>query len=169
MDGLIELILENPFFLIILIGGIISLLRGNSEKVEENEPSTNRPKPAQVENPFERIRQREQTRSTERVRTEPISSKSIEELRQEQMQRFTGQIDSDEDQQEKDIRRASDAIRKEISQEKKPNSNETAFKNNFNQSLTKQGLVNSVIMAEVLGAPRSREAYQSVIAKRTNK
>ncbi len=169
MDGLIDLILENPLFLVILIGGIISLLKGKSEKVEGSEPTTNRPKPAQAENTFERSRQRERARSAEKVVTEPISSKSIEELREEQMLRFAGQVDYDEDQQEKDIRRAADSIKKEIGHEKVTNKSEKVFKNNFNQSLTKKGLVNSVIMAEVLGAPRARRPYQSVISKRRNR
>lgn len=166
MNGLIDLILENPFFLIILIGGIISLLKGKSEKVEEDQPATNRPKTAQAENPFERSRQRERTRSAEKVRTEPISSKSIEELREEQMMRFSGQVDSEEDQEEKDTDKVSDRVRKEVVGKKITNRHKKEFRNDFNQSLTKKGLVNSVIMAEVLGAPRARKPYETVITKR---
>src|SRR5690625_3544421 len=102
MDGLIDLVLENPLFLIILIGGIVSLFKGKSEQAEESESTTNKPKPRSVEDLFERAHQRERTRSTEKVRTEPISSKTIEELREEQMLRFAGQADDDEDQQKND-------------------------------------------------------------------
>lgn len=169
MGGLIDLILENPLFLIILIGGIVSLLRGKSENTEENQPETKRPKPAQAENAFEPSRQRERSRSAETIKTEPVASRSIEELRQEQMLRFSGQADSDEDQQVNKSRKISNKIRKESTRSRDIRQNEKVFKNNFNQSLTKKGLVNSVIMAEVLGAPRSRRAYQTVITKRRNR
>jgi len=165
MDGLIDLVLENPLFLIILIGGIVSLFKGKSEQAEESESTTNKPKPRSVEDLFERAHQRERTRSTEKVRTEPISSKTIEELREEQMLRFAGQADDDEDQQKNDeyTSRSSNRIMEENT---KVNHKKQAFKQNFNKSLTRKGLVNSVIMAEVLGAPRARKPYQSVITKR---
>jgi len=169
MDGLIDLILENPFFLVILIGGIISLLKGKSEKPEENESTTNRPKPVQAKKPFEHSHQKTRTRSPEKVVSAPISSKSIEELREEQMLRFTGQTDSEEDQRETETHRAFDVKEDKVSEVKFKNRNEKAFKRNFNKSLTRKGLVNSVIMAEVLGAPRARRPYQSVIAKRRNR
>ncbi|HLQ97965.1 MAG TPA: hypothetical protein VK135_04690 [Candidatus Dormibacteraeota bacterium] len=167
MDGLIDLVLENPLFLIILIGGIVSLFKGKSEQAEESESTTNKPKPRSVEDLFERAHQRERTRSTEKVRTEPISSKTIEELREEQMLRFAGQADDDEDQQKNDeyTSRSSNRIMEENT---KVNHKKQAFKQNFNKSLTRKGLVNSVIMAEVLGAPRARKPYQSVITKRRN-
>lgn len=168
MEGLIDLILENPFFLIILIGGLVSLFKGKSEKVEENEPATNRQKTAQTANPYDRSQQKEQTRPIEKARTEPIRSKSIEELREEQMQRFSGQ-DADDGQQEKDIRKASDRILKKGVHKGAANREKSAFQKDFNQSLTKKGLINSVIMAEVLGPPRARNAYQTVITKRRNR
>lgn len=169
MDGLIELILENPLFLIVLIGGIISLLKGKSEKVEEEDKSTtNKPNPVRSDSSFERSRQRERARSAERIITEPVSSKSIEELREEQMLRFTGQADADEDQQKNDeyISKSSNRI---IVENTNRNHKKQAFKQNFNKSLTRKGLVNSVIMAEVLGAPRARRPYQSVITKRRSR
>src|SRR5690625_6471055 len=96
MNGLIDLILENPFFLIIIIGAIASMLKGKSGNTEEDQPETKRPKPAQAENTFERSRQTERTAPIKKERTEPISSKSIEELREEQMLRFSGKVRSEE-------------------------------------------------------------------------
>src|SRR5690625_799760 len=143
MDGLFDLILENPFFLVILIGGILSLLRGKSEKPEESKSTTKGPKSTQSDHFINRSQRREQARSAERVETEPINSKSIDELREEQMLRFTGQVDAEEkDEYEQ---RSSDRI---IGDNVVINRKKQAFKKDFNKSLSKKGLVNSVIMAE---------------------
>src|SRR5690625_3961192 len=167
MNELIDLILSNPLFIIVLIGGIASLLKGKSEQAEKSESTTNKPKPRRVEDLFERAHHRERTRSTDKVSTEPVSSKTIEELREEQMIRFVGQADADEDQHKSDksISRSSNRIKVENTNK---NHKEQAFKQDFNKSLTRKGLVNSVIMAEVLGAPRARKPYQSVVTKRRN-
>src|SRR5699024_7552249 len=104
MNELIDLILSNPLFLIILIGGVVSLLKGKTEQAEERD-TTNKTKPRSIEDLFERAHQREQTRSTEKVEKvskEPINTKTIEQLREEQMSRFAGQADDDEDQQKND-------------------------------------------------------------------
>ena len=169
MNGLFDLILENSFFLIIIIGGIISLLKGKGEKPEEeNNQPTNNQKPKRAESPFERSRQTERTRPTEKVVQEPISSQSIEELREAQMLRFTGKREANDRHLERDIPRIADSIGKAVVHENAAKNNKKAFKKDFNKNLTKQGLVNSVIMAEVLGAPRARSAYQTVITKRRN-
>lgn len=167
MGQLIDLFLENPLFIIILIGGIFSFLRGKSEKPEdENKPSTTNQRPQRAESTLERTPRPARTRSSENQVQVPVSSKSVEEIREEQMARFTTKRESHEDDRGKDIPRIADSIGKEVVREKDFNHNKQAFKNDFNKSLTRKGLINSVIMAEVLGAPRARNSYQTVITKR---
>ena len=167
MNELIDLILSNPLFIIILIGGIASLLKGKSEQATDSESTTNKPKPRSIEDLFERAHQREQTRSTEKVSSEPRSSKTVEELREEQMMRLAGQAEAEEDQQKND-EYTSRLSNRTLEQNTKMNHEKKAFNQSFNKSLTRKGLVNSVIMAEVLGPPRARKPYQSVITKRRN-
>jgi hypothetical protein len=167
MNDLIELVFENPFLLILIVGGIISFLKGKSEKPEEETDIQSTNKPKQAENPFERSRQTEQRQPVEKPKAKPVSSLSIEELREEQMLRFSGQVESDEHQRIVDRPTVSAKDEKNV-HDKAKNRNKKAFKNDFDQSLTKQGLINSVIMAEVLGSPRARRSYQTVITKRRN-
>lgn len=165
MDNLIDLVLSNPLFLVILIGGIISLMKGKSEQENKGkETTTQKPKQNPLEELFERSKQREQTRTAEKVITEPKSTKSIDELREKQMSKFTQQVDDEIDQEKvEQIKNLQKHMKEEHT---KKNRTKKAFRKDFTKSLSSKGLVNSVIMAEVLGPPRGRRSYQNIISKR---
>src|SRR5690625_5555252 len=92
MDDLLELIFSNPLFLILIIGGLISLLRGGSgnknEQQSQNQrsrqPQTVTHNPSQTKTQKQARQQRPQTKPKERI----VRTTSIEEQRQKQLEQL---------------------------------------------------------------------------------
>lgn len=182
IDQFIDILLANPFFIIILIGGIYSLLKGKPDE-EEQEKQQEQRRPRQHGSQQTRSRSEEIKPSTQQAKQEQIQkrikkqqaneqavqSTSIAEQRQKQMEQFAAQLDVEEENEHTGLKKKSKLADVKRSEEVQRLASENAkqqFKKDFNNSLTSKGLVNSVIMSEVLGAPRSRNPYESVIEKR---
>lgn len=181
MDQLIDIIFDNPFFLIIIIGGLFSLFKGKGQE-EEKQKQQQQEKQRQQQQ-----RQRQQTAQTSE-RPKPVVAKrthehrprsneevsapyqlSVEEQRAEQMKQFAGNLNIDEHSGLKDRPRVADEKRSEEIQGLTSKYSHKKFKKEFKKSLTSKGLINSIVMAEALGQPRAKSPYQSVITKRKNK
>lgn len=171
MEELINLVLDNPFFIIIIIGAIYSLLKGKSKQEEQPEEQERQQgqqrqqRTPEIPKPIT-AKQSNYNRPTDRQRQEAISSISIEEHRAQQMKQFATSVSTNEHSMMTNRPKVADARRNAEIQNLSSSYNQVKFKKQFKKSLTNEGLINSVVMAEVLGLPRARNPYQSVIAKR---
>src|SRR5690625_134940 len=93
MDELFEAILSNPFLLLVIIGGIISLFRGKSEHTgqKSQQPSSNPTRSQSYNRPG-----RETRTTAQSTTTENDSTLTVEEHRDEQMERLKDQLDTGE-------------------------------------------------------------------------
>lgn len=170
MDELIDLIFSNPLFLILIIGGIISLFRGSSDQKNEQNQRTNRPKP--VPNQHTRTQPHRQRSETRRVepKQEAVHSISIEDQREKQLEQLTSRLGSQAADSEhsglKNRPKIADQKRTAEIQSLHNQKVKAEFKRKFKKNLSRSGLIDSVIMSEVLGAPRARKPYRSVVSKR---
>ncbi len=139
MDDLLGLL---PL-LILVFGSLFSFF---GKKEEENNKKTTVPKPAQPKRPV----------STK----EPISQgKRVDSYfgeKQAQIDKLKGQLEISNKEDDHSTKRKEVVQKKEIYATKK--SRKSAF--SIGKSLSKEGLAESVIMAEVLGSPRSKKPYQ---------
>lgn len=174
METIIDLIYDNLFFVIILLIGLINLLGGSKSDKKQNRE---RPQRRQV-SPAERktqpatrkIEQKSRMTRAEQLEAEKkeLETKSIEQQRQEQFERLKQQFQSSytldemeqiniESQNENQLSKSDSSPR-----QKELESVELKLENRF----TREGLIESVIMAEVLGPPKARKKLQRKYMKR---
>lgn len=167
MQELIDVVLKNPFLLILILGGLFSLFKGKSVKNREGheEQQKDRRDAPTAERESNPPIERSTTRHVEEIQKSILNTLSIDEQREEQMKRLSNQFNVNE--------HSSLAGRPKIAAERRRNEIERTsskfnkeFKKDLKNSLTRKGFANSIIMAEVLGAPRAGRPYQSVIDKR---
>lgn len=169
MEDLFDAILRNPFLVLLIIGGIISFFKGKNEKQEDKkrppETKPKRPEPRPVNQRKEVIIKQEPPRAQE----QRVERLTIEEHQQKQMESLMSRLHTME--APRSYERPNDAnIKREIEvQNLVSQYNHTKFKKSFVKSLNKEGLINSIIMAEVLGLPRAKQPYQSVAVRRSQK
>lgn len=163
MEGFIEILLANPFFILIIIGILMSLFR-DKPTVEEAEDSQT-PRPVSTS-------QNRTNQSTpleeEREKPAPITAEdqSIEERRAAQMDRLRDQLSAYENEDVDELERKP---MKDATQANMHVQRERQFKKlkrQMKKNVTKKGLLNGIIMAEVLGPPRAIKPYRSVIQER---
>ncbi|HLR68165.1 MAG TPA: hypothetical protein VK105_13720 [Virgibacillus sp.] len=181
MDDLLELIFSNPLFLILIIGGLISLLKGGSGNKDGQQSQTQRSRqpqtvthnPSQTKTQTQTRQQRPQTKPRERI----VRTTSVEEQRQKQLEQLTGRIGVDPEDNKHtakktgvqsplgsgttvDKRRQQEIAALHHAEQRK------RVKKKFRNNLSRDGLIDSVIMSEVLGPPRARKPYESVVNQR---
>lgn len=174
MMQLIEFIFSNPLFIIILLGLINFLTSKGKNKEQEKKPrrveqrkvereSTNKHVPPVREH----IPKVEIEKTVQHVeQDEPLT---IEELRQKQLERLTSEIQGISEQKlEKDHQDRSDKVKAPEVITQHSNS-KGDMEHRLKDQLTKKGLVQSVIMAEVLGPPRAMKRYENIHLRRFHK
>ncbi|MBY7143346.1 hypothetical protein KFZ56_09795 [Virgibacillus sp. NKC19-3] len=165
MGSLIELIMDNLFIVVIIIAGIIGFFRNSSAEQEQDRRQTNRPRPTSTSAPSGGDNQPQQRRAHEAPSNQPAPA-SIEEQQSEQLGRLANQLQTEtKDAMEK---LPHDAIIGNTLREPNKNSSveKEALKKQIKGNLGKTGLVNGIIMSEVLGSPRARKPYQVNHVKR---
>ncbi|WP_419893777.1 hypothetical protein [Oceanobacillus kimchii] len=161
-------IFENLFLVFVIISGIIAVL-GDGKKKNQEEQKRKTP-PQKQSNSAPRTTQR-QPRAEREVYAEQkrptISAGNIQEQQQEQMKRiankYSAQVQNVEDLEKKDTSTILPTNKNEnqgISQQE--------MKRRVTSNLSAEGLVNGIIMSEVLGSPRAKKPYRSVIRDRSH-
>lgn len=161
-------IFENLFLVLVIISGIIAVL-GDGKKKNQEEQKRKTP-PQKQSNSAPRTTQR-QPRAERKVYTEQerptMSAGNIQEQQQEQMKRiankYSAQVQNVEDLDKKDTSTVLPANKDDnqgISQQE--------MKRRVTSNLSAEGLVNGVIMSEVLGSPRAKKPYRSVVRDRSH-
>jgi hypothetical protein len=165
-----EWIFDNLFIIIIIVSGLIGFFKNN--ETEEKKKETTKPVPpmsSRVPNTPPPVR-REQPRAERKVYREgpkkpTISTASIEEQQKAQMERLAGKYgaitDSLEDLTGQFSGGSSLREQTEDSTVKREN-----LKKQVSTNLGAQGLVNGIIMSEVLGAPRAKKPFKTILQDR---
>lgn len=158
MGELFELIVSNFFIIAVIIGGIIARINQERKKHSEN--------PTPVAKPIETYETYDQ---------EEFDEVSLEPTSEERQEMYSGNTDLSETQIElkkrmKQMNNTSLGRHNAIpdSPIKKTNSTRRKVKTNISikNNLTKKRLAESIVMAEVLGAPRSLKRHESKFNKR---
>ncbi|GAB3050829.1 hypothetical protein [Virgibacillus ainsalahensis] len=173
MQGLFEFIANNFFLVIIIIAGILGFFRNNAAQQQEQnrkaQPPGNRnnvPRPTPY--PSGGNESQQESRTAEQPSQRSISTTSVEEQQNEQMDRLARKLRTDSKQEMEKL--PHDAIRENTSLERSKDlsKNQEEVKSQIKDNLDRKGLVNGIIMSEVLGPPRAKKPYQSVLAKKRN-
>lgn len=179
-------IFENLFLIIIIISGIVAFLGDSKKKQEEQKKEQSRPPNKQVpsrqrqQRSPQEMRTRQQTqRQTQRKREQPraerqvyregarpdISAGGIEEQQRKQMERMTNRYQTSSQEDVEDAKQNfKDLIVDRKDEADSPGKNE--MKKRVSGNLDGKGLVNGIIMAEVLGPPRAKQPYRSIVQRR---
>ncbi|RDW21765.1 hypothetical protein [Oceanobacillus chungangensis] len=176
MGGFFDLIFDNFFIVVIIISAIMGLFGKKSEDAEKKKQQSNRPKPAP--NPVSRSQRNErqeanptagskQARSNTPQASKPmVSTISIEEQQKAQIERLKGKYNSGQNKAINDLSHHA-LVESRVTQSVSELSKEQAnYKKQLRENLTRKGLVNGIIMSEVLGSPRARNPYRSVVEQR---
>ncbi|WP_200416261.1 hypothetical protein [Virgibacillus salexigens] len=164
LSNLIEAIFSNIFIIFVIIAGIIGFLRDGWNKYSEKESSPNRPN--RTPRPMRDNSNRDASFPTT-SQPQTSSTISVEQQHKEQMERLAGQMGANRkvDQSESyNKETAFNDLTRNV--EKELTEQQIRLKKQVSNNLTKKGLVNGVIMAEVLGKPRALKPYQNVIYER---
>ena len=179
MGEFIEFIFGNLFFIVIVIAGLISALSKNKETQKRSQqrpqrrvPQNNAPSRTQTSAP-ERNRRPVREQQVQTTKSEGLGgrvSTSIEAEQRAQMEDLESRYgvttkdlssrDFSEHQFESaDTLKALDILSNE----------QEELKDNLRGNLRKKGFINGIIMAEVLGKPRSLKQYRSPTLERYEK
>ncbi|MGP4107230.1 hypothetical protein [Virgibacillus sp. L01] len=146
-----------------IIGGLAGFLKDKSDKDTNKQKRTvNSPNPSPTPSGGGGMARSDYQTQVSEEKT------SIEEQQQEQRERLADRMNTAT--QKAIEERKHDAIINEndnINQTgNKLSVEQKRFKRRIKNNLNQQGLVNGVIMAEVLGSPRAKEPYQSIVKQR---
>ncbi|HZW68531.1 MAG TPA: hypothetical protein VFF20_07975 [Pseudogracilibacillus sp.] len=187
MDELINLIFENPFLLFIIIAGLVSFFNrmkassrdrnGREQPSAEREADT-KPKQSPVREMMKRLEEmaesldpdspkQEQSAEAKTVEEKPKSTprmSTFEQQREEQYKQLQKQYQSAQSEKPSEHIKNMDSPIFNDAQMMKGSieANEISSTNiNIKSRLNKSGLIESVVMAEVLGPPRARKQYSN--------
>ena len=183
MDSFFDLIFNNFFIVIIIIFAIVNLFskskKASEEAQQDNSQDTGREPhkkrsiqdliEEKVEEAKESYQQMQDTvapESKEKPKPRPKSEAtiSIEEQRQEQYEQLKRRLQPSHQQKgEEDVYNRL-AQKQQVGA--KPQSTDLAVSEHLGERLTREGLAESIVMAEVLGPPRALNPYQNVAMRR---
>lgn len=164
MESFFDFIFGNIFIVVIIIAGIINFLnRGKqAEKEEQRKQQTPRPAPKQRQNrdrrPVRAERPVQQARQTIKTVEEKVTN-TFEDQRQAQYDRLRSQYQTSGDN--------SHSVGIDKSKLQPIEEKVSKVNVSLDKKLTPEGLIESVIMAEVLGPPRAHNPYQNLVVKRS--
>lgn len=171
MEAVLEAIFGNFMIVIIIIGGIISFLKDKSGKEKQERQQSDRPyrkpnmAPASSDGGYQ-TRKNDPRHSAQKQQVSQSSSAansiSIEEQQAEQLKKLAGRVDTGVDQTLGEMSR--EVLDKSEHPEQQPRHKKPrhhrAFQKRIKRNISHEGLAESVIMAEVLGAPRAVRPYR---------
>ncbi|PAV29026.1 hypothetical protein CIL05_13685 [Virgibacillus profundi] len=164
--GLFEALASNFFIVIIIIAGIIGFFRDNSAKQKEKQQRkpNNVPRPTATPSGGNKPRQRVYN---DNQTDKKVYTTSIEEQQNAQMEQLANRYKTSANRAMNKLPHDAiigDTLREpdkgELSQ------SQESLKRQIGSNLNKKGLVNGIIMSEVLGPPRASKPYRSVIGQR---
>lgn len=163
-----EFIFGNIFFVIIIIGIILKFIGGGSEaKTDEQnqqEGQSTKPVRRRIFDEIKKVEEMFQPETTSQDSPEATSKGSAEAQRQKQLERLKQNYAPMENTEDDDIAKHSglQTRRQQSTNTKKVTKKDLHLK----KRLSRGGLKESIIMAEVLGPPRAYHPYQNIAQNR---
>lgn len=179
--GFLDLILDNIFLIFIIISGIIGFLGSNKEeqKKKQRPVKTNTPQRQPVPAPSRtRTETKRPIESPRRQAEQPAKPQvtvadSIEAEQKVQMERLQERFGRSTSPDEKAV--TSNQIGQDLTESgslqpaKYFSEEQEILRKDIRKSLKNKGLINGIIMAEVLGKPRSLKPFESPTLERYKK
>ena len=186
MGEIIEFIMGNMFLVIIIISGIIGFLSNNKEEQKKQQQRKSQqqrpraPKPAYEPNPTPtptpsgpreaKPRQKVYQTKTKTNEEDLTMTSSIADEQQAQMERLEEKYGiTSTDLTDQDLVSQGLNLGESLVNTKDLTEEQEVLKKDLRKSLRNKGLINGIIMSEVLGKPRSLKPYESVILERYKK
>lgn len=174
MEEIVDLIFNNIFVVLAVVAGVIGFLKNSVSKEQEAEKKDTRPKrPNRPTPPFGGETKRQWHDPTKRRQVPKkeaptvTNNTSTQELKP-QMDQLVQQVETSfmENVDEFSSSAHSTTLKRSLKSQPKSDQLRTKMKRQVSSNLTQKGLVNGIIMAEVLGPPRAKKPYRSVLAER---
>lgn len=177
MGDLIDLIMENFIIFALIIGAIFKFFTGDMKTAEEDK-KTNRPKTVQHHKPqMEPIHPKTSPvfvgvdEKVEEIETPDEIMANINDQLQDQLQRYQERMNIKTSESVETIGEISGEITDSIDQQLRSKGDQTnlryeQFQRQMKGQLTKDGLIEGIVMAEILGPPRALKPYRSVPMQR---
>lgn len=170
MEALLEAIFGNFMIVIVIIGAIISFLKDKTDKEKQKQQQSNtpyrKPNPKPVPSASDYQAKRNHPSPSVQKQTIPkptsVDTKSIEEQQANQLKKLVDRIDTGSDQTLSGLQlEALNNYAQIGSQLKNKKSQHQPLQKRLKRNLSRDGLVDSVIMAEVLGPPRAVKSFRT--------
>ncbi|MGM8364621.1 hypothetical protein ACLIBG_03960 [Virgibacillus sp. W0181] len=175
MEELFQFITSNFIMFVIIIGGLISLFRNKQtgEQQSKQRPSNIPETRSQTQSKQEEVRDNWQL--DERMQ-ESIETMTSEEQREKQLERLKSQVNANSHMNRQRSNNASKDVQdnhksfqplpESTDRRLSDSKQDDHFKKKIKGQLNRGGLLESIVMAEVLGSPRSLKPYRSKIYDR---
>lgn len=165
MDAILDAIFSNFFLILVILSGIFSFFKKNAEEQKKNKKPN---KPKTIPKIVQTSSRKTQTTNKRPVYTskmedtmeESVQQPSIGEQQKAQMERLAKKINTNKEIG-RTIEQGPSFSNSEILKTKK-----IKKRSDFNMQLKSNDLVQGIILSEVLGSPRSKKPYRSVIKER---
>lgn len=175
ISNLIEAIFDNFFIVIVIVAGIIGFFKDKSGKQQQQEQRKTQSKPRPTATPSGSYQRKPaEDPRTSRAKQQAVAAKTVAEQQREQMKQLANKYHTSANQAIGDMsykafKKDNNSVKRKKSKSHSRSYGQNQFKRQMSNNLGRKGLINSVVMAEVLGQPRARKPYQSVSVERRRK
>lgn len=163
MEEIFQFIFSNIIFILVIIGGLISMFRNRTNNEQENKRPSPIPKTAdnsnrkreEIQNPFEN--KELSNKDIPKNVQETITTVSHEEKRKEQLERLKEKVESIQSFNTNEITENPIEYNQQtnISRKQKKKVKKKSLPDHIKNNLTRDGLAQSIVMMEILGPPRA--------------
>lgn len=154
MEAIFDTLFGNILVLLAIVGGIAGFIKDKSKKADESSKRYPTPKPTKTPSGGYQVASDE---GSQRMSMENQQGNVIDEQQGTHLHRAVKNGEHDAIPESTLRRPPHDSDHK------------SRLKREIRHNLSKQGLVNNIIMSEVLGPPRATKPYKSVTAERRKK
>lgn len=166
-------IFDNLFIIIIIISGIIGFFNNSNEKQKQQEKEKKKAPPQRPRRTVpERTPERkpqpvaEQRVYREERSRDTVSTASIAEQQKQQMEKLASKYSAISNSKIEDLKSQTNSGSILLEPEKETSKKQERLKKQVVGNLGAKGLVNGIIMSEILGPPRAKKSYKSVLDDR---
>ncbi|MBR3121372.1 hypothetical protein [Oceanobacillus profundus] len=168
-------IFDNLFIIIIIISGIIGFFNNSNEKQKQQEKEKKKAPPQRpgrtVSEGTRTPERKPQPVAEQRVYREErsrdtVSTASIAEQQKQQMEKLASKYSTISNSKIEDLKSQADSGSILLEPEKETSKKQERLKKQVVGNLGAKGLVNGIIMSEILGPPRAKKSYKNVLDDR---
>jgi hypothetical protein len=165
-------IFDNFFIVIVIIAGIYGFLKDKTQKQKQQQRKAQN-KSRSTATPADAARQQRQGQHSQKNVSRPkqqqtVAMKTIGEQKKDQMNQLANKYKTNTSQVTTQDKVSHKAFIGGRARNPKQDHLHTAhgFKKQMKNNMGRKGLINSIVMAEVIGPPRAKKPYKSIIDRR---